>query len=223
MRIANVLNLTRCRQIYRKNRCWSRRTESLYSDVRVSMSSFFSVIHGRSILSIPKLLAIFITCFTANLTFSDTDRLDLNLKPNLGRPAPHYEGSIASPDGSGLPAGTGSVTEGKLIYASRCAACHGEDGTLDANPLVGGMGSLASHKPLKTVGSYWPYATTLVDYIARAMPYNQEKSLNANEVYAVTAYVLRLNGIVNKDATLDASSILTVKMPNSAGFVELPQ
>ncbi|MFT7129151.1 MAG: cytochrome c5 [Gammaproteobacteria bacterium] len=221
MFIVNFLSPELCRIICRKSKRGIGRIRSRCSNAKAMATHFFSACHCGSGISTPKLLATLMICFTTNLTFSATDKPDLTLKPNLGRPAPDYEGSIASPDGSGLPKGKGSVAEGKRIYTSQCAACHGEDGTLAANPLVGGVGSLASPKPLKTVGSYWPYATTLVDYIARAMPYNREKSLSPNEVYAVTAYVLRLNGIVNKDETLDASSVLKVKMPNSAGFIEL--
>jgi hypothetical protein len=187
----------------------------------VGRCNFAALAFASNVRSRLRLLAILFMCFASHFSFAANDNLGHNLKPDLGQPAPNYKGTIVSPDGSGLPKGRGSVAEGKLIYASRCADCHGEDGRLAANPLVGGMGSLASSKPLKTVGSYWPYATTLVDYIARAMPYDQEKSLNANEVYAVTAYVLRLNGIVNDDAILDAGSIVKVKMPNSAGFIEL--
>ena len=221
MSIADSLSFTLQRQTYRKNGLKIKLAAVFYRNVRLSINRVFSMSHCSSVISTPRLCAMLIMCFTANTVFSATDKPNLNLKPLLGRTISNYKGTIVSPDGSGLPEGSGSVAAGKLIYASRCAACHGVDGTLAANPLVGGMGSLASSKPLKTVGSYWPYATTLIDYIARAMPYNQEKTLDANEVYAVAAYVLMLNGIVNKDTTLDASSILKVKMPNSAGFIEL--
>ncbi|MBN3533521.1 cytochrome c [Burkholderia cenocepacia] len=97
----------------------------------------------------------------------------------------------------------------------------GEGGVGD--PLVGGAGSLASAKPKKTVGSYWPYATTLFDYIRRAMPYNAPQSLSADDVYAVTAYVLHLNGIVSGDARLDARTLPRVRMPNRDGFVPDPR
>ena len=109
------------------------------------------------------------------------------LKPGLGQPVTNFTGSIVSADGSGLPAGSGTVVEGKSVYGKHCAACHGIDGQLPGNQLAGGIGSLATGRPLKTVGSYWPYATTLFDNIARAMPYDQEKMLSADETYAVTA------------------------------------
>ncbi len=143
------------------------------------------------------------------------------LKPGLGQPIINFTGSIVSVDGSGLPAGSGTVVEGKSVYGKHCAACHGIDGQLPGNQLAGGVGSLASNRPVKTVGSYWPYATTLYDYIARAMPYNQEKMLSADETYAVTAYVLRLNNILDDEATLDEIILPRVRMPNRDGFIEL--
>ncbi|MDB5895254.1 MAG: cytochrome c-type [Rhodoferax sp.] len=124
------------------------------------------------------------------------------------------------PDGSGLPKGSGSVTAGQAVYAAQCAACHGARGEgKPADALVGGQGTLRSDKPLKTIGSFWPYATTVYDFIHRAMPYNAPQSLSPDEVYAVTAYILHLNGIVPADAVLDAQSLPKVRMPNRNGFV----
>lgn len=143
------------------------------------------------------------------------------LKPGLGQPVLNFTGSIVSTDGSGLPVGSGSVAEGKSVYGKHCAACHGFDGQLPGNQIAGGVGSLATDSPLKTVGSFWPYATTLYDYIARAMPYDQEKILSADETYAVTAYVLNLNSILDDEATLDKITLPQVKMPNRDGFIEL--
>lgn len=109
-------------------------------------------------------------------------------------------------------------------FAAKCAACHGAKGEGGiGDPLAGGIGTLTGAKPKKTVGSYWPYATTLFDYIRRAMPYNAPQSLSADEVYAVSAYVLNLNGIVPGDARLDAKSLPKVKMPNRDGFVGDPR
>lgn len=122
-------------------------------------------------------------------------------------------------DGAGLPAGRGSVAQGQVIYAARCAACHGANGEKGIGPrLAGGQGTLASKAPVLTVGSYWPYATTLYDYIHRAMPLDSPQSLTPDEVYAVTAYTLHLNGIVKADAVLDATSLAGIKMPNRDGF-----
>jgi cytochrome c len=122
-------------------------------------------------------------------------------------------------DGAGLPAGSGSVAQGQAIYEARCLACHGEKGEKGTAPrLAGGQGSLATKSPVLTVGSYWPYATTLYDYIHRAMPLDSPQSLTPNEVYAVTAYTLHLNGIVKADAVLDAPSLAAIRMPNRDGF-----
>lgn len=124
------------------------------------------------------------------------------------------------PDGRGLPPGSGTAQAGKLVYASRCAVCHGatgKEGPQDV--LVGGRETLATLKPLKTVGSYWPYATTLWDYVNRAMPFDHPGTLAADQIYAVTAYVLYLNQIVEEHDILDQRTLPQVKMPNRAGFV----
>ena len=145
--------------------------------------------------------------------------------PNLGRVATPEE--IASwdisigPDGAGLPPGSGTPKQGEAVYAQKCLACHGERGAGKPNdPLVGGQGTLPGDKPaVKTVGSFWPYATTVFDYVRRAMPYNESKSLTNDEVYAVVAYVLNLNGIIADNDTMDALTLPKVKMPNRDGFV----
>ena len=125
-----------------------------------------------------------------------------------------------SPDGAGLPPGRGSVSQGKAIFAEKCAACHGARGQgKPMDQLVGGVGTLRDKKPEKTVGSFWPYATTLFDFVRRAMPLNAPQSLTPDEVYAVSAYVLFLNGIVAQDATLDAAALAKIEMPNRNGFV----
>ncbi len=142
----------------------------------------------------------------------------------IGRPATPQE--IAgwdidvSPSGAGLPPGRGDVREGEAIFAAKCASCHGARG--EGKPmdrLVGGIGTLRDKKPEKTVGSYWPYATTLFDFVRRAMPLNAPQSLTPDEVYAVSAYVLFLNGIVPEDTTLDADNLVRINMPNRNGFV----
>lgn len=125
-----------------------------------------------------------------------------------------------SPDGAGLPAGHGDVKQGEAIYAAKCASCHGAHGEGKPMPrLVGGIGTLRDKKPEKTVGSYWPYATTLFDYVRRSMPLNAPQSLTPDEVYGVSAYVLFLNGIVAQDTTLNAETLVKIKMPNRDGFV----
>lgn len=127
-----------------------------------------------------------------------------------------------TPDGKNLPKGSGTPDQGAKVYAAKCASCHGVDakgGKGLADPLVGGIGSLNTKKPLKTVGSYWPYATTLFDYTRRSMPLDAPRSLSNNNVYAVSAYILYLNGIIKKDHVLDEKTLPQVKMPNRNGFV----
>jgi mono/diheme cytochrome c family protein len=129
-----------------------------------------------------------------------------------------------APDGHGLPSGSGDVATGGRIFAAKCAACHGAKGEgLIGDQLIGGAGTLATTNPKRTVGSYWPYATTLFDYIRRAMPYNAPQSLSADEVYALSAWILNRNGIVPDDARLDAQSLAAIRMPNRDGFVQDPR
>jgi len=128
------------------------------------------------------------------------------------------------PDGKGLPAGSGSAIEGKEIYTNRCLKCHGAAGQgRDSVPLVGGRGTLNTAKPLKTVESYWPYATTLFDYVNRAMPFDKPGTLTASQVYSVAAYVLFLGHIVPENTVLDARTLPRVQMPNRDGFVPDPR
>ncbi len=158
-----------------------------------------------------------------------TSSVALAQAPQLGQPitpadiAP-WDISIG-PDGVGLPAGSGTVAQGEVIYAAKCQACHGEKGAGKPNDaLAGGMGSLGPDKvTVKTVGSYWPYATTLFDYIRRAMPFQESQSLSSDEVYAVSAYILHLNAIVGAHDVLDAQSLPRVNMPNRDGFVPYPR
>jgi cytochrome c len=122
--------------------------------------------------------------------------------------------------GNNLPSGSGSVSRGRVVFNQQCASCHGAKGEGElGDRLVGGMGTLATPDPVRTVGSYWPYAPTLFDYIRRAMPQNAPQSLSDDDVYAVSAYILNLNGLVGADATLNAKSLSAVKMPNRDSFV----
>ena len=146
--------------------------------------------------------------------------------PKLGKPATPEE--IAGwdisipPDGSGLPKGSGDAKAGVAVFAAKCASCHGAKGEgASAEELVGGKGSLATDNPTLTVGSYWPYATTLFDYIRRAMPADAPFSLSADEVYAVSAYLLYLNGIVGESDVLDAKTLPKIRMPNRNGFIQI--
>ena len=146
----------------------------------------------------------------------------------VGRPATTEEirdlGAAIAPDGSGLPEGSGTVAAGREVFAAQCARCHGPKGEGDVGAtLVGGQGTLRTARPLKTVGSFWPYATTLWDYINRAMPFDQPGLLKPPEVYAAVAYVLNLNGIIGDAAVMDAKSLPKVRMPNRDGFVPDPR
>jgi cytochrome c len=144
--------------------------------------------------------------------------------PNLGRPATPAEVAgwdiSIPPDGTGLPPGSGTPEQGAVIYIQKCQACHGEKGAGQPNDrLVGGQGTLASASPVRTIGSYWPYATTVFDYVRRAMPYMQSQSLTNDEVYAVTAYLLHLNGIIGAQAVMNAQTLPQVQMPNREKFI----
>ena len=128
------------------------------------------------------------------------------------------------PDGKGLPDGSGTVAQGKQVFADNCAACHGDTGQGGIKDrLVGGQGTLATDKPIKTVGSFWPYATTLFDYIHRAMPYPTPGSLSNDDTYAVVAFILSLNGIIPTDSKVDRASLPNIKMPNRDGFIPDPE
>ena len=147
---------------------------------------------------------------------------------SLGRPAePDAIARIdidVMPDGRGLPAGSGSALEGKVIYETSCSHCHGSEGRDGPNGSLAGVplysvAELAGDRSLKrTVGNYWPHATTLFDYLRRAMPFDKPGSLSSDELYAVTAYVLHLNDLVDEQATLDATTLPLVEMPARERF-----
>ena len=143
---------------------------------------------------------------------------------DFGRPAIPDEIKLwdidVRPDGKGLPEGGGTVAQGKQVFADNCAVCHGDNGQGGIKDrLVGGQGTLASDMPIKTVGSFWPYATTLFDYIRRAMPLYESKSLTNDEVYGVVAYLLTLNGVIGEGEMMNAQTLPKVTMPNREGFV----
>ncbi len=124
-------------------------------------------------------------------------------------------------DGKELPPGSGNAKAGALLFADKCAVCHGQnqEGSAQAPALVGGKGTLTSLRPKMTVGSYWPYATTIFDYIRRAMPRFQEGTLKVDEVYSLTAFLLYRNEIIKEDDVIDAATLPKIKMPNRDGFV----
>ena len=144
---------------------------------------------------------------------------------NLGQPIDESQLTgfdlVAGPDGMGFPSGSGTAKQGKLVFESKCAACHAltGEGVSGNTRLVGG--SMQSEgAPLRTVGSFWPHASTLFDFIRRAMPANAPKSLSNEEVYQATAYVLFLNGVIAENKVIDKNSLLEVTMPNANGFVD---
>ena len=144
--------------------------------------------------------------------------------PDLGEPisaddlAP-WDISIET-DGVGLPPGSGTPSEGETVYAQHCLACHGAEGAGQPNDaLVGGHGTLEQLAQVRTIGSFWPYASTVFDYIRRAMPFMTPQSLSDDEVYAVTAYLLYLNGIIDEDQEMNARTLSRIEMPNADGFI----
>ncbi|MDV3243209.1 MAG: cytochrome c [Methylocaldum sp.] len=145
--------------------------------------------------------------------------------PKLGRPA--SPGEIADqdinvfPDGAGLPAGKGTALEGKAIFDMKCVSCHGPKGMGGSAGELAGGGSLTGPHPDKNIGTYWPYATTLFDFIRRSMPLDAPRSLSEDQVYAVTAYLLHINGIVDERAEMNAGTLPRVVMPNRDGFVQV--
>ncbi|MDX1403745.1 MAG: cytochrome c [Woeseiaceae bacterium] len=165
--------------------------------------------------SLPTLVAASI--FIANAAVSDDG-------PGLGEGLTAAEISAIDytvmPDGDGLPEGSGTAAQGRAVYLANCLACHGENGTGGLNDaLAGGHGSINGPAPQKTVGSYWPYATTIFDYVRRAMPLTSPGILSNDELYAVTAYLLYINDIITEDFEIDAESLPSVAMPNGGNFV----
>ncbi|GEP06156.1 c-type cytochrome [Methylobacterium oxalidis] len=152
----------------------------------------------------------------------------------LGVGTPASEADLSAyfsipPSGRGLPPGRGTAQDGAVVFQQSCAACHGEklQGNMSpgigADRLIGGRGSLASNNPVKTTESYWPYATTLFDYVKRAMPFNAPGSLTDDQVYSVVAYILSEGGVIKPDEVMNATSLPQVRMPNREGFYPDPR
>jgi cytochrome c len=144
--------------------------------------------------------------------------------PNLGKPVDPAE--IAAwdisilPDGTGLPPGGGTPAQGARIYAQKCALCHGENGKGGVNaPVVGGAPLTSGIETPKTIANFWPYSTTVFDFIRRAMPWQQPRTLTDNEVYALTAYILSLNKLIGETDSMNAETLPKVRMPNRNGFI----
>jgi mono/diheme cytochrome c family protein len=167
-------------------------------------------------------IALAIEILAATLAFGQSPQYHVGRSPT---PEEIKAEDIAiGPDGRELPPGRGDALRGKQVYAAQCARCHGATAREGPEaPLVGGIGSLNTNHPVKTVGSYWPYATTLWDYVNRAMPFDRPGILSADDVYATVAYVLFLNGIVGEQDTLDQRSLVQVAMANRNGFESDPR
>ena len=168
----------------------------------------------------PKFLGLLISLSLPALIMSSEAQT-----PSLGSPVSPAQLTefdlIIEPDGSGLPAGSGTAAQGENVFRARCQACHGANGEGNSSATVLVGGSMQSEgPPLRTVGSYWPLATTVFDFIRRAMPADAPKSLTDEEVYQATAYVLFLNGIVDREEILDARSLPLIEMPNRDGFID---
>ena len=169
--------------------------------------------------------ALAIAALTASCATTGGEAPMATSGPGLGRAATAQEVAAwdisIPPSGAGLPAGSGTVKAGETVYIAQCQACHGAKGEgKPADRLVGGVGTLGTDKQVMTVGSFWPYATTLFDYTRRAMPTTKPLSLTNDEVYAVTAYLLFLNGVIPENAEMNARTLPQVKMPNRDGFVD---
>ncbi len=154
--------------------------------------------------------------------------LQAQTKYGVGRPPSEAEiralGATVAPSGAGLPEGSGTAAAGRELFARKCARCHGEKAGGDIGPaLVGGQGTLATAKPIRTVGSFWPHATSVWNYVNRAMPFDKPGSLTHAEVYAAVALILHWNGIVSENQVLDAKTLPAVRMPNRDGFIPDPR
>ena len=164
---------------------------------------------------------LFLVMISLSISFSSHAE---NRKYNIGKIATKIE--IAGwdfdvrPDGVGAPKGSGNAIDGEEIYVNRCASCHGDFGEgVDRWPaLVGGDGTLASHDPEKTTGSYWPYASTIFDYVYRSMPFGEAQTLTHDETYKIVAYLLNMNEIIDENFVLSEKNIGKIKMPNASGF-----
>ena len=144
--------------------------------------------------------------------------------PNLGKPVSAADlaawDTSVMPDGTGLPSGSGTAQQGAQIYAQKCGACHGENGSGGSASALLPKGPITSiNAAEKTIANFWPYASTLFDYIRRAMPWQQPRTLTSDEVYALTAYLLALNKVIDENAMLDAATLAKVRMPNRDGFI----
>ncbi|MFT6557654.1 c-type cytochrome [Sneathiella sp.] len=173
-------------------------------------------------LKFPKLSALCVL-FVGLSTTASADKL------GIGRAALPEEIAIwnidVRPDGQGLPKGSGTVADGESVFTEKCASCHGEFGEGNGRwpVLAGGQGTLKSNNPVKTIGSYWPYLSTLFDYIQRAMPFGEAQTLTVDETYSLVAYLLYLNDLMDEDGTLSDENFTEFRLPNEANFMSDPR
>jgi mono/diheme cytochrome c family protein len=173
-----------------------------------------------------KFAGVLALLFFSSLPLEAADAQSQNPKPRFGKPISEadiaaWDIDIRTSDGKGLPSGKGSVAEGKALFAAQCVSCHGENakGGPMYGAMVGGIGSFTTNTRVLTPGSMYPYAPILFDYVLRTMPMTAPQSLTNNQVYALAAYILNLNGLVPDDAVMDAESLTKVRMPNRNGFI----
>lgn len=187
----------------------------------------------RTVAPLPEVITETTELMPASPVADSEGTADAGLDADFGLGRLATEAEIAAididimPDGHGLPEGSGSYAEGQDLYADQCAHCHGDNlegiADLGAPALIGGRDTLATATPVKTVESYLAHSSTLYDYIYRAMPLDWPGSLSADQVYALSAYILGRGGILGEDAVLDADNLAAVQMPNADGFVADPR
>ena len=186
------------------------------------MEGYETSMHKRVVLGIA-MAALVLACAWSGWSADDESGAY-----GMGKPATEAEIKAwnidVSSTGEGLPPGQGTVKDGSRVFAAKCAACHGPTGTEGPKDrLIGGRDTLTTSKPVRTIGSYWPYATTLYDYINRAMPFDAPQSLSPDEVYSVIAWLLFQNQIIAEDAVIDAQTLPKIQMPNRNGFIQDPR
>jgi mono/diheme cytochrome c family protein len=157
----------------------------------------------------------FALALTSSVAFAQT--------PKLGKPISPADFAAWDinilPDGTGLPPGSGTPADGARVYAAKCSVCHGQEGKGGANARLVGGDPIRNMESEKTIANFWPFATTLFDYIRRAMPWRQPRSLSNEEVYSLTAYILSLNKLIGENDTMNAQTLPKVRMPNRDGFI----
>jgi len=183
-------------------------------------SKISTAIGGHYVLSVALAIVVTVTPMSSALAADPPEG------PSLGQPVTEADITrrdiSVMPDGEGLPGGQGSVAEGKALYGQHCVSCHGQGGLGNSgDQLAGAIHTLTDEWPEKTIGTYWPYATTLFDFIRRSMPMTTPGSLTNNEVYALTGYLLYLNKIVEENTVMDAETLKGIKMPNADGFINV--